>query len=84
MRSFNTNSMPSRSATPFFNEFIDKWPSAKGYAEKMRLIDWVIHECHVNMLSGVKRHFAGINLIEGTKQQVSELILSLAYGDGDM
>jgi hypothetical protein len=79
MRSFNKNSMPSRSATPFFNEFIEKWPLAKGYSEKMRLIDWVIHECHLNMFSGVKRGQAGINLIAGSKKDVRDLIVALAF-----
>jgi hypothetical protein len=79
MRSFNDNSMPSRSATPFFNEFIEKWPNLKSKEQKMLLIDWIIHKCHVNLRSGVERHFAGVNLIEGTKQQVSDLILKLAY-----
>jgi len=79
MRSFNKNGMPSRSATPFFNEFIDKWAIAKTYSDKMKLIDFVIHECHLNMLSGVNRGFAGRNLIEGTDEQLRVLILSLAY-----
>jgi hypothetical protein len=79
MRSFNRNSMPSRSATPFFNDFIRKWPSARDYSEKMRLIDWVIHECHLNMFSGVKRGEAGTNLIHGSKKEVRALILTLAY-----
>jgi hypothetical protein len=79
MRSFNKNSMPSRSATPFFNDFINKWPLAKSYHEKMQLIDWVIHQCHLNMLSGVKRGFAGLNLIDGSKEEVRDLILILAY-----
>jgi len=79
--SFNRNSMPSRSATPFFNEFINKWSQAKTYHEKMLAIDYIIHECHLNMISNVKRCFAGLNLIEGTKKQVTGLILELAYGD---
>jgi hypothetical protein len=78
MRNFNKNRMPSRSATPFFNEFIAKWPLAKDYSEKMRLIDWVIHQCHLNMLSGVTRGFAGTNLIQGTGEDVRNLILALA------
>jgi hypothetical protein len=77
MRSFNKNGMPSRSATPFFNEFIIKWERVKTYADKMLAIDYVIHECHLDMLSGVKRGFAGGNLIDG--KNVQELILSLAY-----
>jgi hypothetical protein len=79
MRSFNKNSMPSRSATPFFNDFIRKWPIAREYNEKMRLIDWVIHECHLNMFSGVKRGEAGTNLIHGSKKEVRVLILALSY-----
>jgi hypothetical protein len=79
MRSFNKNSMPSRSATPFFNDFINKWPLAKSYHEKMQLIDWVIHQCHLNMLSGVTRGFAGLNLIDGSREEVRNLILELAY-----
>jgi len=77
MRSFNKDSMPSRSATPFFNEFIKKWEKAKTYADKMMAVDYVIHECHLDMLSGVKRNFAGGNLISG--KNIQELILSLAY-----
>ena len=79
--SFNRNGMPSRSATPFFNEFINKWSKAKTYHDKMLAIDYVIHECHVNMISNVQRHFAGCNLIQGNKKQVSKLILDLAYGN---
>jgi len=79
MRSFNENGMPSRSATPFFNEFIDKWSKTKTYRDKMQAIDYVIHECHLDMLSGVKRGFAGQNLIEGTREQITDLILNLAY-----
>ncbi|MCL2203237.1 MAG: hypothetical protein FWB88_04800 [Defluviitaleaceae bacterium] len=78
-KSFQKAKMPSGSATPFFNEFINKWERAKTYQDKMLSIDYVIHECHVNMISNVKRGFAGCNLIQGNKKQVSELILELAY-----
>ena len=79
-KSFQKAKMPSGSATPFFNEFINKWERAKTYHDKMLAIDYVIHECHLNMISNVKRGFAGCNLIEGNRKQVSELILDLAYG----
>jgi len=87
-RSFVADGMPSRSATIFFNEFIDKWPTAKDSTTKMQLIDWVIHQCHQSMQTGVKStidgknfKFAGINIIEGSPKQVAELITHLAYGD---
>jgi hypothetical protein len=47
----------------------------------MRLIDELIHEFHINLVSGIKGRFVGINLIEGSKKQIVDLILTLAYGD---
>jgi hypothetical protein len=82
MRSFRNNNMPANSAAIIFNEYIEKWPAARTYREKMRLIDWLVHEFHLNLSSGVKGRFVGVNLIEGTKNQIQELILSLASGDG--
>jgi len=83
MRAFRTNSMPSGAATAIFNAFIDNWPRAKEYPAKMILIDNLIHEFHINLNSGVKGRFVGINLIEGTKKQIGDLILQLAYGDNN-
>jgi hypothetical protein len=80
MRAFRTNNMPSGAATHIFNAFIDDWERAKGYAAKMRLIDNLIHEFHINLNSGVKGRFVGINLIEGTKKEIAALINELAYG----
>lgn len=51
------------------------------YSEKMRIIDQLVHEFHINLVTGVKGRFVGINLIEGTKKQIEELILSLAYSE---
>jgi hypothetical protein len=82
MRSFRTDNMPSGAATAIFNGFVDKWPGAVGYAAKMRLVDGLIHEFHTNLNSGVKGRFVAVNLIEGTKKQISDLILSLAGGEG--
>ena len=81
MRSFRRNNMPSGSATHIFGAYIRDWPRAKTYAEKMRVVDTLVHEFHINLVTGVKGRFVGINLIEGTKKQIEALILSLAYGD---
>ena len=83
MRSFRTNNMPSGAAAAIFNAFIENWQYAKGYTTKMRLVDNLIHEFHINLNSGVKGRFVGINLIEGTKKQIGDLILDLAYGGGN-
>ena len=81
MRSFRENNMPANSAAAIFNAYIEKWPLARTYHEKMGLIDWLVHEFHLNLSSGVKGRFVGVNLIEGTKKQIEELILSLAGGE---
>jgi len=82
-RAFRANNMPSGAATAIFNAFIEHWPRARNYPAKMRLIDDLVHEFHINLNSGVKGRFVGINLIEDTKKQIEELILGLAYGDSN-
>ncbi|MFH1738077.1 MAG: hypothetical protein ABIH23_03650, partial [bacterium] len=79
-RSFRSNNMPTGAATPIFNRFMEKWPGMKTYAEKMRLIDWLIHEFHASLITGAQGRFVGVNLINGTKAQIEELISELAYG----
>lgn len=81
MRSFRENNMPANSASVIFNAYIDKWPAACTYRSKMILIDRLVHEFHMNLASGVKGRFVGVNLIEGTKKQIQDLILSLAGAD---
>lgn len=83
-RSFRANNMPTGGAAHIFNKFVAEWPRMKNEVEKMRLIDWLIHEFHINLLSGSKGRFVGVNLIQGTKTQIKELILNLAYGDAGM
>lgn len=80
MRSFRAENMPSGAAQHIFDHFIKQWPNQRTAEGKMRLVDWLVHEFHTNLLTGVKGRFVGVNLIEGTKQQIAQLILGLAYG----
>ena len=47
---------------------------------KCFLIDWLIHVCHVTLMSGEKGRSVCVNLIEGTLSQVTDIILEFAYG----
>lgn len=78
-RSFNANDMPAHRAQPIFDTFMEKWPQCKEPMQKMMLIDWLIHSFHVTLMSGEKGRSVCVNLIEGTKKQISDLILTLAY-----
>ncbi len=82
MRSFRAENMPAGAAQEIFDAFVDRWPRQPTPQDKMRLVDWLIHEFHTNLLTGVRGRFVGVNLIEGSKKQIAELILELAYGDG--
>jgi len=78
-RSCNAANMPGGRAVPVFDEFTEKWAKCGDSTQKMMLIDWLVHQCHVTMMSGIAGRSVGVNLIEGTKKQVSDLILKLAY-----
>ena len=80
-RSFNANNMPANRAQPIFDAFMERWPACLDATAKMLLIDWLIHEFHVTLMSGEQGRSVCANLIEGTKKQISDMILQLAYGD---
>ncbi len=79
-QSYRANNMPRGEASGIFDKFIADWEKAKENAAKMRLIDNLIHEFHISSIAGTKNRPVGINLIQGTKEQVTALIEELAYG----
>lgn len=80
-RSCNSVNMPGGRATPIFQHFLQEWPLCRDAKDKFFLIDWLVHECHVTLMSGKKGRSVCVNLIEGSLSQVTKLILQLAYGD---
>jgi hypothetical protein len=80
-RSCNSINMPGGRATPLFDDFLQKWPECADSKSKMILIDRLVHECHVTLMSGMKGRSVCVNLIEGSLKQIAELIMQLAYGD---
>jgi hypothetical protein len=77
-RSCNAVNMPGGRAMPIFYSFADKWPGCKESKDKMLLIDWLIHECHVTVMSGEKGRSVSVNLIEGTLTQLKDMLEMLA------
>lgn len=67
-------------ALPELKVFAEKYPLAKTYAEKMRLIDYLIHTFHGNLNAEPSRPTA-TNVIEGNVGEVAKLIFTLAYGE---
>ena len=66
-------------ALPELKEYVEKYPSAKSYVEKMRLIDFLIHTFHGNLSEEPSRPIA-TNVIEGNTGELAKLIFNLTYG----
>ncbi len=77
-RSFNANNMPAHRAQPIFDAFVEKWPGLTSVKEKMMLIDWLIHKCHVTLMSGEQGRSVCVNFIEGTSAQLRDMLEMLA------
>lgn len=80
-KSYTGKSMLPGSVTEMFESYLERFPKAKTSPEKMLLIDWLIHQFHV--MQGVAGKPVGQNVIQGTGDQVRELIETLAYGPGN-
>jgi hypothetical protein len=64
-----------------FQKFVRRLPLMRTPHEKMRLIDWLIHQCHVDARRGTPGRAVAKNLIEGSSRAIRELLEELAYGD---
>jgi hypothetical protein len=63
-----------------FREYIDAFPTANKPAEKMLLIDTLIHGFHHFLRSGRARRPVGINLIDGHLEFILDFLDRLSYG----
>lgn len=77
-RSFRRNNMPTGAATKVFDEYMRKWNVAKGYSEKMILIDALLYEFHLSLVSGAVHRPVAMNFIDGTRKQIESVIGELA------
>lgn len=77
-RSFCRNSMPSGAATKIFAAFIQKWNVAKNYNEKIVLIDTLLHEFHLSLVSGAIHRPVAMNFIDGSRSHVDQIINNLS------
>jgi ribosomal protein L37AE/L43A len=79
--SYTGKSMLPGSVVDMFEAYLERFPQAQTPSDKMLLIDWLIHQFHI--MQGVPRMSVSKNIIQGTDEQVRELIETLAYGPGN-
>ena len=78
--SYTGERMLPGSVPEVFDEFMRRSTAARTPQQKMLLIDWLIHEFHV--MQGIAGRPVGENVIQGSVEQVAELIAALANGPG--
>ncbi len=67
------------SRADLFEEFLERFLAAHTPQEKMLLVDWLIHAFHVQ--SGVAGRLVAMNVIQGSRDQLVELLAALAASD---
>ena len=77
-RSYRKNNMPTGAASKVFEAFMTGWSLAKSYNEKIILIDTLLHEFHLSLISGATHRPVAMNFIDGTRSQVESIINDLA------
>lgn len=77
-RSFRRNNMPTGAAAHIFAAFIKQWDAARSYNEKIVLIDTLLHEFHLSLISGATHRPVAMNFIDGTRSHVEQIISNLA------
>jgi hypothetical protein len=75
-QSYTGKSLLPGSVPEIFAAYLERFKQAHLPAEKMLLIDWLIHQFHV--MQGVARMPVAENVIQGSGEQVRELIENLA------
>ncbi len=78
-KSYTGKDMLPGSRKELFQDFLERFPSARTPREKMLLLDWLIHEFHVQ--AGVSSRLVAMNVIQGSRDQLIELISALASGE---
>jgi hypothetical protein len=63
-----------------FQDFLDRFPAAYTPREKILLLDWLIHAFHVQ--SGVSGRLVAMNVVQGSRDQLIELLSALASVEG--
>jgi hypothetical protein len=74
--SYTGKDMLPGSRTELFQEFLERFPAAQSPQKKMLLLDWLIHAFH--MQSGVSSRLVAMNVIQGPRDQLIELLTQLA------
>jgi hypothetical protein len=77
----NHYAFPGR-AVAAYDDFLERYPSARTYGEKMVAIDRLIHSFHQDLQTGAAVKSVASKLLEGNKKAVVEFLDRLSSPDG--
>ena len=80
-QSIRHRELHSGNAGPAFEAYVEAYPKAKTAQERMLAIDRLIHAFHWDLKMALPNRPAGNNLIEGSLDQVIDLLDRLSYGN---
>ena len=79
LKSYQRRQLYGGHALPDFLAFLERWPHARTYRDKLLAIDALVHACHLPERMPWARP-AATNLIEGTASELAVFLDELAYG----
>jgi ribosomal protein L37AE/L43A len=77
---YHRKQLSGGSALPMFKEYISKLPNCSSLNEKVLLVDWMIHKCHISIRPEKNIYSArpaAINLINGRMNQIVPFLNTL-------
>jgi hypothetical protein len=78
-KSYQRKQLVGGAAYPSFLEFLERWPNARAYRDKLLAIDRLIHALHIDAKLRSFRP-AAVNVIECDMREAQQLLQELAYG----
>lgn len=81
LQSYQKRQLFGGAAYPEYVKFLEDFPSTRGYSQKMRVVDRLVHAFHIDLQKNSIGRPAPVNLIEGSLKDTLELLDELACGN---
>lgn len=80
-QSYQRRQLYGGGAQPEYWKFLEDFPAAKGYTQKLQVVDRLVHAFHVDLKRASVGRPAAINLIEGSMTTTLKLLDQLASSE---
>lgn len=78
--SYQKKQLHGGTAYPFFQQYVQRLSGCRTANEKLLLVDWIIHQCHIAVRPDLEKPIArpaAVNLIEATVSQIIPFLSTL-------